>query len=193
MQIKDLKELYISYADNLRPISAMIELTNNCNLNCRHCYICRKPAIFLDIKVLENALLQLKKLGCLRVTYSGGEPLTHPDFYRILEMTGANGFMFSVFTNGTIDGSRLIQALKNNPKFNSLHISFYGLSDATHNSITRCAGSCAKVKEFIAAAAAAKLPFILKTAIMKQNYAEWEDIMEFCAANNFRQAMEFTF
>ncbi|MFH1030258.1 MAG: radical SAM protein [bacterium] len=54
----------------------LIETTSFCNLRCDHCYSTFENKKIIELEALENLAKTLKKMGCIFVTLSGGEPLT---------------------------------------------------------------------------------------------------------------------
>jgi len=78
-----------------------IEITNYCPNNCTYCSsnASKDGDLFLSIKQIENFL---PDADYDRINISGGEPLAHPDFYKILQLCKSKinrtGFV-SVYTN----------------------------------------------------------------------------------------------
>lgn len=86
------------------------ELTDSCNMACLHCGSKASPKnkSFLPFegvnKVLESVAshYEAKKI---MVCLTGGEPMLHPDFYRIVSRVKELGFKCGITTNGfLIDG-----------------------------------------------------------------------------------------
>ena len=91
-------------------------ITHRCNLRCSHCYQ-DDYAAFQSNDAFESILGQYKMLlnslgmkGCLNVT--GGEPLTHPGLFSILDRAKEYGLETAVLTNGTLIGKREARRLK---------------------------------------------------------------------------------
>lgn len=84
------------------PLIVWFEITRACNLSCRHCYIeAGKPRENeLSTDEIFDALDQLKAAGVFALVLVGGEPMSHPDFFRILDYAHALGFVISIATNG---------------------------------------------------------------------------------------------
>jgi MoaA/NifB/PqqE/SkfB family radical SAM enzyme len=123
------KILYILWLD-LRRVTlktkyfAEIDITDNCNLRCKHCYHFqgRKDvqAQELPISVWEKRLNELYKLGIRAVLLVGGEPALRPDVLMLADKIFP--FVY-VITNGTI---------KISEKFNHrLFVSLDGLPNTT--------------------------------------------------------------
>ena len=87
--------------DENRLFSVLIELTYRCNLDCFFCYndlgLRGKPLAFEQYYAL---LQDLATMNVLNVALSGGEPLAHPDFFRIGARARDLGFVVRVKSNG---------------------------------------------------------------------------------------------
>lgn len=78
------------------------DITNRCNLNCKHCYWRKNfvgeekltPEEFEDV-IEENFI----KNNILEVALTGGEPLLRPE---IIELFDEKGVCFDIVTNGTL-------------------------------------------------------------------------------------------
>lgn len=90
------------------------EITNRCNLSCRHCGSrCTADGQVLTAEEVEATLRTVedeRPMICL----TGGEPMLHPDFFRIAECVHEMGFFWGMTTNATLikqeDAKRLKQA-----------------------------------------------------------------------------------
>ena len=66
------------------PLFALWELTYECNLRCRHCYVIKEPRKEeLSCSEIKSVIDQLASLGCLYIVFTGGEVLTRLDFFEI--------------------------------------------------------------------------------------------------------------
>ncbi len=86
--------------------AAMVNITNKCNLRCKHCFVFRdenpnKPASKMDASTMLGKLAELQKAHDIQVMlWMGGEPLLRPDVLR----EGVKIFpRNNVTTNGTLD------------------------------------------------------------------------------------------
>jgi len=90
-------------------------LTGGCNLRCRHCWI--DPAFgeggrHRPWAALRPVIEEARTLGLVEVKLTGGEPLLHPEFGRILADLQAMGLTIRVETNGTLLGTAEARALR---------------------------------------------------------------------------------
>jgi MoaA/NifB/PqqE/SkfB family radical SAM enzyme len=80
-------------------------LTNRCNQSCRHCLFASSPAEKTELvgpRVLSLAD-EAVALGCRVFALTGGEPLVHPDFARIVgHLLGYSNSHVVVLTNGLL-------------------------------------------------------------------------------------------
>ena len=72
----------------LKPPQAItLAVTNRCNLNCRHCWPESGPeenSSEVPINHVRRLIDGFAALGIEKIVITGGEPLTHPDWYKIL-------------------------------------------------------------------------------------------------------------
>ncbi|MBE6028157.1 MAG: radical SAM protein [Clostridiales bacterium] len=81
------------------------EITDRCNLSCRHCgSSCTTEGRFLTTEDIDAVLKSVKAAGVNRPTVclTGGEPMLHPDFYEIAQCVRDNGFYWGMTTNATL-------------------------------------------------------------------------------------------
>jgi MoaA/NifB/PqqE/SkfB family radical SAM enzyme/Fe-S-cluster containining protein len=95
-------------------LGVYIELTNACNLNCKHCLpSSAKPRKGeLTTQEIIDLLGDFRKAGAESVFFTGGEPFLRPDFSFILGTCKDLGFTISIVTNGTLADDFAISLLK---------------------------------------------------------------------------------
>ncbi|MBR1482307.1 MAG: radical SAM protein [Ruminococcus sp.] len=93
-------------AFSYRDFTLQWHITHRCNLRCKHCY--QEDYSAFDNRedaerVLDQYCALLHAYGCKgRLNITGGEPLTHPDLYRLLYAARERGIATGVLTNGTL-------------------------------------------------------------------------------------------
>ena len=121
------------------PLHGFFELTPFCNLDCKMCYIHLK-----NEQLHSNALLpsdswiklidQARNIGMLRVTLTGGECLTYPDFEKVYMYLFQRGIKICLLSNGVLmDG--WIHYFKKYPPA-SIGITLYGSCDDEYEAVT---------------------------------------------------------
>ena len=81
---------------------ASLEITTRCNLRCLHCYSASGRGHDLPSSEVEHRLAIAREAGADLVILTGGEPLLHPDFDRILEAAQALDLETVMRCNGVL-------------------------------------------------------------------------------------------
>lgn len=125
-----------------RPSEVIWNITNRCDLFCRHCYVGADSQTAGRELSSEEALDLVRQIGEAKVPLlfiTGGEPLMRPDFYDLIERAQAYGTKVVVSTNGlSIDdqaADRLVQY-----GVDYVAISLYG-PEAFHDSYVGAKGA----------------------------------------------------
>lgn len=82
-------------------------ITDECDQRCKHCYIFSEGACDLETMpfekmqhVLESSVRMCEDLGRESYFYlTGGDPLLHPDFWRLAELLYERGLMWAIMGN----------------------------------------------------------------------------------------------
>ena len=119
-----------------------ISYTDRCNMNCIHCYndSGQKRENELTVKEIYNTIDEMKEIGVLHVTLSGGEPLMHPAFFEIVSYIRGKALGVDLFTNGTLITQSVAKTLK---ALTILHVtvSLDSVTPEIHDSIRGKEGS----------------------------------------------------
>ncbi|MDT3426458.1 radical SAM protein with 4Fe4S-binding SPASM domain [Paenibacillus forsythiae] len=106
-----------------------IELTKQCNLDCRHCGVngCSRSNTngkdVLALPLLRTILADAHRLGCRHVIYAGGEPFLRNDIYEILDCTEKLGISFSILSNGVLIDEKVAERLSRYQKLSYIRLS----------------------------------------------------------------------
>lgn len=87
------------------PLSVILCVTNQCNLNCKYCYgehPYRGSCYEFTTDDLLNIVRELKKLGTQQILFQGGEPLLREDLPVILSQVRKFGMYCDMVTNGML-------------------------------------------------------------------------------------------
>jgi MoaA/NifB/PqqE/SkfB family radical SAM enzyme len=130
-----------SWNDN-QLASVLLELTYRCNLDCFFCYndlgLRGTPLTFEQYAALLRELASMNVLG---ITLSGGEPLAHPDFFRIGALARELGFVVRVKSNGHALRGEIARRIRDELDPFVIEVSLHGASPETHDRQTRVPGS----------------------------------------------------
>ena len=137
------KDLLTRLAASLAvPITCDWEVTLRCNHRCLHCYVAAGTPLDgeLDAGQALSVVAQLREMGCLFLSLTGGEPLTRRDLPAIVREAGRAGMRVTLLTNASLAGRAEAGELAE-AGLRACEISLYGGQSATHDGITRVAGS----------------------------------------------------
>lgn len=157
------------------PFSGSLALTHRCNLGCVHCYAREGQQ---DIRSTElstgrwmNIISEIKEAGCLYLLLTGGEPLLREDFPEIYMHARKNGFLVTVFTNGTLVDDRILDLFAALPP-RLVEISLYGAHAETHDRVTGVPGSFASAAQALESLLARGIHVSLKSVLLTLNADE---------------------
>lgn len=160
------------------PLHSLIELTYKCNLRCVHCYVVKDYSKEeIDTTEIFSVLRQLKKLGCLYLTLSGGEILMRPDFFEIARYARKLNFGLRLFSNGTLIDEENADKIKGLYPL-AVEISIHGFKEI-HDKITQVSGSFNKAINAIALLKKRKIEVLVKATLMRQNVQEFWKLQEY--------------
>ncbi len=165
------------------PLAGSMELTLDCNLWCRHCYI-RYPGATADEKKTAETkaiLDQLAERGVLCLLLTGGEILARPDFREIYLHAKRRGFLLTLFTNATLVDEDTADFFVTYPP-RRIEITIYGHTAATYERVTGVKGSFAAFRRGVDLLLERKLPVYLKMMVLKSNLHELDDVKAWVAA-----------
>lgn len=119
------------------PLHGVFELTPQCNMSCRMCYV-RKTAqqvgneggLISADKWIEMGK-QAKDAGLVFLLLTGGEPFTYPEFRRVYTELRNLGFMIAINSNATLLDEETVKWLASNPPYR-MQITLYGASNETY-------------------------------------------------------------
>ena len=166
------KDIVEKYRKKNIPFAVVLELTDNCNLSCSHCFRVNENRQELTYNEITDILDQLAAFGTFMVGYTGGEIFSRPDLFDILTYAKQKGFMQLLLTNGTLINRDNITFLKEIKPWD-VEISLLGAEPETHDGITGVAGSFEKTVDAIKLLVEANIFVTTKTVLMKSNVSEY--------------------
>lgn len=136
---------------NLIPLA--INITTRCNFNCPHCL--RDPldagkTVQKDIPValFEEILKGAKKIDYGEITFTGGEPILHPEFGKLVELTCRYGYYYTLVSNGWFY-DKYWPIIARNKRCLSMTFSVDGATAEIHDRVRNKPGSFKMVIEAI--------------------------------------------
>ena len=162
-------------AQDIPPLNQIyFYLTQGCNLACRHCWLAprfdpdggRCPV--LPVKDFETAIREARPLGLTRVKLTGGEPLLHPEFTRLLEIVRREGLALCIETNGVLCTPEVAAEIAKSDK-RRVSVSIDGADADTHEWVRGVPGCFEQAVEAVRNLAAADTPPQIIMSIMRRN------------------------
>jgi radical SAM protein with 4Fe4S-binding SPASM domain len=86
------------------PANVFLEITNRCNLRCKHCYawsgVARPDE--MPTEMILRTLDELGEMGTLGIFLTGGEVFSHRDAVTIIRHAKSKPYAVDIFTNGLL-------------------------------------------------------------------------------------------
>lgn len=155
-----------------QPLSALLELTYACNWRCVFCYNPRHhDRRRLDADEWRAVVDDLRELGTLNVTITGGEPLTHPQAFEVMAAVRSRAMTFRLFTNGSLVTDEVARRLAELRPV-AVELSLHGARPETHDRTTATPGSFEALWRGVAALKRHAVPTVVKTPLTRINERE---------------------
>ena len=165
------------------PTSYYFYLTHGCNLACKHCWLApefqkgRSTGGHLDLDLLKGAVEDGIPLGLSNAKLTGGEPLLHPDFVKIVDYLTEKNISIIIETNGTLLTKELAFYLKEHSSTWFVSVSIDGANVETHDRFRGVKGAFDKACNAVSYLAQAGFNPQVIMSIHKGNIDEIEDLV----------------
>jgi SynChlorMet cassette radical SAM/SPASM protein ScmF len=157
-------------------------LTEGCNMACRHCWLAPRfdttgnRYATLPVELFETAVREAKPLGLSGVKLTGGEPLLHPHFMRLLEIVRREELGLTIETNGLLCTPEIAADIAKSPK-RFVSVSIDGADAETHEWVRGVPGSYKAARQAVNNLVAAGIrPQVIFT-VMRSNAGQVDAIV----------------
>ena len=147
-----------------------LQITDRCNLRCRHCYIGEKTPEELTVKQINGTLKEFEEMQGLRVMITGGEPLLHSNFDALNYVLPGFSIRKVLFTNGLLLNKGLLRGLN----VDEIQISIDGLEKG-HDSL-RGAGTFNKAVRAVRLAKEMGFEVSVATMVHAKNLDDFDEM-----------------
>jgi AdoMet-dependent heme synthase len=169
------------------PLNVTLELTQNCNIRCLHCYNFdrdqprRAPAAAcgdsqgkteLSLAEVLQVMEQLRAAGTLFLGLTGGEVMTYPHLFAVLDRARELNLAVQLLTNGTMLQPGVAARLATYKNLLGASVSLYGATPDVHDGITQMPGSWRRTWDGVRRLRQLGLGIRLKFIVMRQNAHE---------------------
>ncbi|MGC8778621.1 MAG: radical SAM protein, partial [Candidatus Caldatribacteriaceae bacterium] len=158
------------------PLLVVWNFTNRCNLKCRHCY--QNAGRASQELTLEERLAVVEELDrnfVPTLAFSGGEPLTDPDFFPVAERAASKEIYLSVATNGVLLTEDMCKRLRDSG-ISYVEISLDSSFPEYHDSFRGIPGLWKKTVEGIENALRAGLLVGLAPTVTRENLSDLRNL-----------------
>ncbi len=160
----------------------VVELTDRCNLRCGHCIDARHGGHGeLPLSLVDRLLDQAKPNGFDELSFTGGEPTLHRQFFEILAHAANAGYTFGFVSNGWSFPKVYARLLPFRDHLTAITFSLDGARESTHDDL-RGRGSYRRVLQALSVCVATGLPFSLNMVVTRCNSGELAALVELGAA-----------
>jgi radical SAM protein with 4Fe4S-binding SPASM domain len=169
------------------PIFTTLEITQVCNLKCKHCYNYDR-SLLLPAETKKNSLSSARILRLIEeiaeakglyLNFSGGEALLHPDLLEFIQKACSVNLLPRLKSNAILLTSTIQDSLYE-AGLNCLDISLYGASEKTYFDFTGRADVFQKIKENLKNIDLAKFDVNMGIILHRSNVAEIDQMVELC-------------
>ncbi len=167
-----------AHGKGTKPADAIFEVTNACPMRCPHCHLgLLRGEKELSTKDAMAALDALGRGGVQWLAFSGGDPLSRPDFFTLYEYAARLGFILTVFSSGALVGKKEARAFGRMKPFN-LEISYLAHDEALSRRTYGVRGALARIEKGIKLLLDEGINLTLKATLTRLNFRYQEKIAE---------------
>jgi radical SAM protein with 4Fe4S-binding SPASM domain len=160
-----------------KPAIVAFEITRRCVLRCRHCRAVAQTDT-ADVLLTEQCRRILQSVADLRkcvVVLTGGEPMTRPDVFELVEYGKSIGHRMALATCGVSLDEEAVRRLKQAGLF-SFSFSLDGANEKSHDAFRRTPGAFAMTVKAIELARKDNVRFQINTTITALNVDKLDEI-----------------
>jgi radical SAM protein with 4Fe4S-binding SPASM domain len=147
-----------------------LQITDRCNLRCRHCYIGETDPKELSIEQITKILKEFEQMQGLRLMITGGEPLLHNNFDALNDVLPDFLIRKVLFTNGLLLDKDILRGLN----VDEIQISIDGLEKG-HDSL-RGAGTFTKAVKAVRLAKEMGFEVSVATMVHAKNLDDFDEM-----------------
>ena len=178
-------QLRLWASEHEAPLTVTFELTPFCNFNCVMCYVrltkeqAKAQGEMLTAKEWIEIARQAKKMGTLNLALTGGEPLSHPDFWEIYGELNKMGFLISVLSNGSLIDEAAMEKFRRYGMPYLVKLTLYGASNETYRRVCGSDDGFTRISKAVDLLKEANVPVKMTATIVRENADDLQEIYRF--------------
>lgn len=177
------------------PSSALLYLTNHCDLMCKHCFLVDDQSIntaFLKKEAVFRVIDDFKKNNVYLLAISGGDPLMHPDIFEIIRYTRSAGILPLLGSSGMRINRECAQEIYDSG-VRCVQLSLDGI-DEDKNAVLRGAGTFRPIEDAVGYLQEEGVHVNLAICLTKENKHSLREFLEYSYAKNiYKVKVQFWF
>ncbi len=169
---------------NCIPLNVTMELTQECNFHCTHCYNFDRTQSStnphkensLSLAKWKDIIDQVRDMGCFYICFTGGETLTVPFLDELISYAKEKGAAVRIKTNGSLLTKNRAKKLKE-LGVSDIEFSLYGGTQETHDNFTQTKGHFKKVLDSLVWAKSSELNPICNIILHRDSIGEFSKMI----------------
>jgi radical SAM protein with 4Fe4S-binding SPASM domain len=196
--------------ERMIPLNVSLELTLKCNIRCLHCYnfdrdtegpACGSGEVTapapelapeLSREEIFRVMGELRAAGTLFLSLTGGEVLSSPHLFPVLDRARELNLAVQMLSNGTLLRPGVAARLASYRNLLGVSISVYGATPEVHDAITQIRGSWRRTLDGAERLRAQGVAVRLKLIVMRPNVHEVGAMRALCDARRFPYLLDLT-
>lgn len=182
-----LAKLNLWAVEHCVPLSTTFELTPFCNYKCVMCYVrldkerAQKQGRMLTADEWIDIARQLRDMGTLRITLTGGEVFTRADFWEIYSKLNQMGFWITILSNGSLIDETAMEKFREFGMPHSVKLTAYGACNETYSKVCGAPEGFSKLSKAIDLLKEAGVPTSMTGTIVRENAHDLQAMYRFAA------------
>lgn len=177
---------YLAEDFGKNPLMFYYEVTQACDLQCRHCRASAQHDPAPDELTHEQSMQLIEQVASFprrpTICFTGGDPLKRADIFELLSFAVSKGIMTALTPSATPLAT--FEAFKKAKEagVSAIGISLDGKDAGTHDAFRGFEGSFAQTMKMLDFAAELNFPVQINTSITKRNFRQVDEIAELLAS-----------
>jgi radical SAM protein len=178
--------VYTSDDFDVQPLMLYYEVTQACDLVCRHCRASAQPCAPPGELTTEQSKQLIDQAAAFPkppvMVFTGGDPLKRPDLFELIRYARSAGMQVALTPSATPLATFEMFRKAKDAGVNRLGISLDGANADTHDAFRGWRGSFEQTMQMLDDARQIDLPVQINTSITRRNFHQIDDIAELLAA-----------
>ena len=177
-----MEELQIEkiYDENRVLYSVTMELINQCNWKCKHCYLDDAKTKLELAKVCE-IIDDARTLGALSIRLSGGEVTLYPNLDKVIAYARKKHMSVSLLSNMSMMSERVFSCIQQYG-LDSVEVTLFSHKDLVHDSFVGSPGSLQRSLQNLKRLRGLGVDILVKTWAIKSNINDLEEMRNYFAS-----------